>query len=379
MQTYYFQAVDESGKKVSGSVAAVNEVSARESLKAKGLAVLSIEAFDAGKQKIAEGLKRFVFVGIDTNGKVARGAIEAEDGYQAYKKLKSEFSLKLQSLGEENSKNKMIDPAWEVRYKEDMKGAKKDPTEKQATEGQSIKLSEKDKAELAFYQEKIGEIVQEVTTKLEASKSFLNSEKRRDIMERVNLLSRLRRSNAVDHLKKLTDKILTELADDALFLDQEKLTEEQKQQFDIQKASITQTSQQFSKKLTDGLQNISFDLSGIDAKAVAQSVVKIDIFSQLGLTFYWTAISLFSLLVVFWIVNALRVFGDNEEAILFLFRSSTLWFLTGFAGIISFTFVPIAFSREKTSWGKRGLFVAIAFIALVIFIFEFHAIFSWTR
>ena len=378
MQQYYFQAIDESGKKVSGSLSASDEASARESLKAKGLAVLAIEAFDASKQQVAAGMKRFVFVGIDAEGKSARGAIEAEDGYQAYKKLKTDFSLKIQSLGEKGSKNKAIDPEWETKYQEEMKGVKKAPTENKE-ESQSITLSEKDKAELAFYQERIGEIVQEITAKLEISKPFLDPEKVREIMERVNLLSRLRRSNAVDHLKKLTDKILQELGDDALFLDQEKLTKEQKSQLAAQKADISNTSQQFSQKLTEGLQNITFDLSSLDTKAIAKSVVKIDIPSQLGLTFYWTAVSLFALLVVFWIISALRMFGDNETAILFLFRSSTLWFLTGLSGIIAFTFLPIAFSREKTSWTKRGIFITVAFIAILAFIFEFHALFGWTR
>ncbi len=381
MQQYYFQAVDESGKKVSGSVSAASEEVARESLKAKGLAVLSIELYDASKQQIAEGMKRFVFVGFDSEGKMSRGAIEAEDGYQAYKKLKTDFAMRVQSLGEEGKKNMVIDPSWEARYQEETKkGISKTPAEnkKEAEEG-GVKLSDKDLAEIAFYQERIGEIVQEVTAKIEMSKEFLNPEKRREIMERVNLLSRLRRSNAIDHLKKLTDKILKELNDDALFLDQEKLSEEQRQRLATQKEAITKTSQQFSQKLTEGLQNISFDLSGLDTKAIAKTVVKIDLPSQLGLTFYWTAAALFGLCVAFWVINSFRMFGDNEAGILFFFNSSTLWFLTGISGIISFAFVPLAFGREKSTWTKRGIFMGVTAVLILLFIFEFHAIFSWTR
>lgn len=392
LKRFYFQGINPEGQKISGSLFAENQEEARAKLRKKGLAILSLDEYTADhEEKTNDRFQKFEFEGTDKNGKPARGKIEAVNDYAAFKKLIREYGFTLTALFPENiSENEKqahrqqgIPPYLKEQYQEEFGMAHneeiKPPKNLSRSKKKSV-LSEKDQLELQFFQTKIGEIIDEVNHLIQENKSILRAEQRREMEDRINLLSRLRRSNAIDHLKTLTKKIFDQLRDDSIFLSEEKLNEDQQLEMAAQKKAFLIRANEIGKEFRAGLAGVAINLTSLHPEKIKQEFQKADPFGKLGLVLYWMVVSLFGLCTVFWIFSALQLWNASQvPRVLFSLESTVLWIITGATAFLSVIFFPAVFSPKPLSWRQRSVFFLLAVGGVAVLVFESPALFPWTR
>ncbi len=388
---YHFVAVTPDGKKVSGTLTAANEDVAKESISERGLALFSLELFTGQEQAITAGFKRFEFEGIDADQKVVRGTIEEETGYEAYKKLKLEYEFDIEVVipVEANDEQRAAihaagipadwTPRFEVDKKKFLEEQEKDNKKKGKTEDEPL-LSEKDRRELQVYQDEIGEITRQVLDLLQKNEDYLDVAAKREIMDRIGLLSRLRRSNAIDHLRSLTDKLIKQLDDDKLFIAAEKLSVEQQAELASKREEFGVASETLEKSVASGLSAVAEGLAALNPDDMKQQLIDADPLHKLFQLFYITIVSLLGLFMVYWIVNSVKlIINAGDNATLFSFSSPILWLLTGISLILTFSLAPLIFTNEEVKMEKKIFFSVVSIVAVLFFVWLSPVLFWWTR
>lgn len=384
---YHFVAVNPEGKKFSGTIWAESENEARVKISERGLALFSIEEFTAANAAITDGFQQFEFQGTSKDGKSVRGTIEAIDAYEAYAKLRKDYDfdltnvISLSATQEEKQlyQQKGIPPEWVEQYKIEH-GIKKKVEKKKTKPEDDALLSEQDRAELQFYQEEIGKLTTEVLTLLQENEDFLDASARRAILDRIGLLSRLRRSNAIDHLRELTKKLLKQLSDDKLFIESEKLTEEQQGDLLARKTEFDEFSKHLEKKVASGIAAVSVGIAAIDTEKVKMQIKESDPLRKIVQLFYIAIVSVLGLMVVFWVINIIRLLSQfSQNSILYSFSSPVLWLVTGVSLIFSVLLFPLVYGWEKLSIKQKLFFVGISLLGSILFLWLSPLLFWWTR
>ncbi len=175
-------------------------------------------------------METFEFSGVDYEGNPVNGRINATDEGAAYKSLFVEYDFEVDFLAKtdlsvEEKQKRMKDGIpkelrnWLEKELEHSAYYKKKQAERDIKRKRSsVSVSKEETKELKLIQNQIVNVVTMVSALLEENEEFLDKSKKRSIEERLNLLSRLRRSNALDHLQSLTNNVLKVLADDTIFL-----------------------------------------------------------------------------------------------------------------------------------------------------------------
>ncbi len=381
LQKFYFQAVDSDNRRISGSIFAENEQIAREKIKKQGLALFNIEKYDESKAKTKDGLMRFEFRGTNPDGKPVRGHIEAINAYEAFKKLKRDYDFFLTSVVdtnlnyEEKAKQiaKGIPDEWLRLYEEESFAFKKKKKKKKV---ETVEISEKDQKELEFYSHEIGIMSKEIRELLDKSSDYIERSKKEEILQRLGLLERLKQSNAVDHLKNLTHKLIDQISDDKLFIEELLVSEADKTKIEELKGEFKEYSTEKKKSLAQKALELNLAFN-VDPRQLVVEVSKIRPITQLGLTAYWTIVSLFLLMTVLWIKNGLQIVlnqGNLTES-LFIFQSLFLWLITAISFVNMMIFAPMVFSKKYFPIKIRLIYFGIALIANVAVILFLPAFF----
>lgn len=385
---YHFVAVNPEGKKFSGTVWAESENEARTKISERGLALFSIEEFTAENAAITDGFQQFEFQGKGKDGKPVRGTIESIDAYEAYAKLRKDYDfdltnvVSLSATEEERQRyqQKGLPPEWIEQFNLEHGKKKKEVEKKVIVKEDEVLLSDQDRAELHFYQEEIGKLTTEVLTLLQENESFLDASARREILDRIGLLSRLRRSNAIDHLRELTKKLLKQLGDDKLFIESEKLTEEQQGELIIRKTQFDEFSKQLEKKVSSGIAAVSVGIASIDTEKVKLQIKKSDPVRQIFQLFYITVVSVFGLMIVFWVVNITRLLSRfAQNSILYSFSSPILWMVTGVSFIFTIILFPLLYSWKSLKVRQKLFLLGIALLLEIAFLWASPLLLWWTR
>jgi len=402
MQEFYFEAADQEGKKLSGLVTAVSEAEAREKLKQRKLAVFSVVPKENRPLKInddGERLHAYEFAGIDIQGKPVEGRINATDQGAAYKSLVVEYEFELEYLVRSDlpddkkalQKIKGISLELSEWLKKELKYSgyykkKKIERERRRNRETEVSLNPEQQKELVLVRKQILEVTKATATLLKENEEFLNRNKRREIEDRLNLLSRLRQSNALGHLKSLTTKLIKQLADDTIFLEEADLIEDEEGNIALAeaKSKFKTVATGFDNQLKKELSQISItiDLEAVDPAVIKAKIVKAHVPTQIANTIYYAFFFLFFIAVCFWLFRFIQYFVIEDEAIreriLFYFYSPRLWQLTLFSGVISVGFVPFFISNRQYKTRERLLYFMGMFSLLFLLFFQFHAIFVWT-
>ena len=387
-QRYHFVAVSPDGKKFSGTLWAESEDAAREIIFERGLALFSIEEFSAEDAAVTEGFTQFEFEGVGADGKTVHGTIEAIGGYEAYQKLRREYDFDLKNVitldctpeEREQYQQQGLPAEWIEQYNLSNKAHIADKKVEKKKTGEAPLLSSADQAELQFYQEEIGRFTTEVLTSLEENEEFLDMVARREILDRIGLLSRLRRSNAIDHLRELTKKVLAQLADDKLFIEASSLSEEKQRELLEKKESVDVLVKKLNKTIIEGVAAISVGLASIDTERVKAQIIESDPLRKFVQIFYIAIVALLGLMLVFWGVNIVRLLTNfSQNSILFSFSSPTLWLVTGVTLIFTFGLFPVVYGWKQLSIQKKFTIIGISVVAVIIFLWASPMLFWWTR
>lgn len=393
MPYFYFESADQEGRKVSGQVVAETIDEARKKLRDRNLALFSLvqvkdEVVLERPVSLSADMVVYEFEGIDADGKIVKGRMEAPDEGAAYMKLRLDYSYELDYLvdaslsPEEKTKRKQqgIDGELQAWFASEVKrlGKADQLTSKEAEAEEAIRLSDDQEEQLSIMQKQIGRIIVEVSALLTKNDDILNKLKKREIEERLNLLSRLRQSNSIEHLRSLTDKLLNQLADDTIFLEAE--VEKLPPEMLKRRKAFKTFAHDFNKKLKRQLMSVSINMDLIDPVLIKKNLGEIEIGSQVGTLLYFGFISFFGFAMVFWLFSAMSfLVGENVAIIRGYFRSSLLWTSTGIAAIVSLIFLPIVFSKKKKSKHTKALFFATASVIVLVFVLEFPVFFFWTH
>lgn len=388
MQKFYFQAVTSEGKQISGYVSAETKIAAHEKLKDSSMSVLTLDERKASEKK--SNIDIFDFEGINESSKKVRGTIEAKDSYSAYKKLKMEYKInvlylipnKLDPKEKELLKEEGIDEEFEKALQLEILQAKKNigkKHKKKVSRDSEIKqvLASREK-EISFMQEKIDLILSEFIPLLRENEDYIDPNKKREIEERIDLLSRLKHSNSVEHLKNLTKNLLKQMASDEIFLKDADLPEEVKAEISLRRAKFTDLGQRFEKVISRGLLDLQLQFAGIDSSELKRKVAEIHLIEKIGVVSYLTVVFLFAFCLLFWAWIFFQYISDinDMEKILFYFESPLIWYITGFSALAS-VFFSFVFASKKMKLLKRLFFVGVGLILLFIYTLEFPVIFYW--
>lgn len=387
MQKFYFEAVSSEGKKLTGTISANSQDEAHSKLKNGGMAVLSLKEYDESSVA-AQGLKTFEFQAYNPQKKLVKGNIQAPDDFSAYKRLKDDYGFEVLSLVDatlpeaekEILRQKGLNPDLDKKYNlQNKKAAAKE--KKKTSPEEEIKLAvESHKREIEFMHAQIDEILTEIIPLVQTSMDVLNPVYRRQIEERINLLSRLRHSNSVDHLRNLTRKLIDTLRDDAIFIQEELASPEQKEKIQEHKKQFQMFSSKYEVNIAQGLEQIQLQIANIDPTALSHDLSKLEITTKIANPIYMMFVTLFGSMTLYWMVlSILNFLNINEAKTQFILSSNLLWFTTGVSCIVTFVYYYPLVVRRKMG-GIEGLFYLMGCLFLVaIFTLQFPVIFHWVR
>lgn len=102
MPVFKYIVGNSQGKKLSGTVEAPDENTARTELNNLGFSILSLQLTNEAP-KVDSTLSKFIFEAVDKNSKLISGSIPAKNEEEALKKLSTEYSLTVSAIWPENA------------------------------------------------------------------------------------------------------------------------------------------------------------------------------------------------------------------------------------------------------------------------------------
>ncbi len=392
MTKFYFQAVTTEGKQISGHIEAENLEAARGKLGESKLSILTLEEKTDQFSTTKEGFSVFQFEGLNDQHKTVKGTIEAIDRYAAYKKLRVSYKLEVFYLVEKNLdaaqkaqlqkqgiekelEDKLI---MELRL-EERKNSKKKKRKKSDTNAELKKAVESNEKERQFIVDKIDGVLAEVVPLLEENSEYIDPNKKREIETRIDLLVRLKHSNSVDHLKSLTKKLLTQISEDEIFLQDANIPEELKEEINRRKNQFQAIGGKFDKLVGRGMLNIEDALAQIDVNEFAWFIRHGRIIEKITTLFYsfilWLGL-LISVLLLFYIAQYIF---DSESITKSLWAGSpVLWYFWGLCALIGTSFYFVRLNPRKSWWDNLSVGASYTVLAIVYTV-QFPVLFFWTQ
>ncbi len=395
MEKYYFEGVTPDGKTVSGSIEAETEEEARSKAAQSGVSVLSIGLFDEASPQAAAQTqpqtdkKVFEFTAVDDEGADQNGTIEEASEYEAYKRLRSEYGFTITSLvpaglsplERVQYKEKGIPPEYEEKYKaENPEPVKKEePKKAQPKVDETEKILKEKEKEIAFIHEKVDEAIEKVTNLIQEYDQYLNFDKKREIQERIDLLSRLKQSNAIDHLKKLTDRLMAKLKDDTLFIEASKMEGMSQEDWEKSRTEFAQFSNKFADNLDKGFSEVQSLLANVDTEKLKQQVEDVRLPRKLYIVTMYTFIFLFGLSACFWLwILAQTLISLEPSFTNYFWQSGSMWYITFLSAVVGGC-MALGFYAPQFQEAKNRILLASAGSALLILgTIEFPLLFFWT-
>jgi len=394
MRKYYFQAVTPEGKQISGYVTAASMDAARDQLKSGGLSILTLEEPKDFEPR-GSGLTVFEFEAVNELHKTIRGTIEAADQYGAYKKLRVEYKLDVLYLvnkalppsEKENAKATGIDKEMENKLtielkmaarKEKKKNKKKDVKAEEQKEMQEI--IEANEKQRLFIVEKIDSVLAEVVPLLEENAEYIDPHKRREIEERIDLLLRLKHSNSIEHLKSLTKRLLKQISEDEIFLQDSNVPDDVKAEIARRRGQFQEVGNKFDKLINKGLVDLQVTLANIDTTELRSVVAEIKIIRRLLDTVYLSFAALAGFCFVFLVGQAILLILSIGDSAHFYLNSPLLWYVFGFCLVVLGSYVGFYYQLiERWKWADILCKVGLTFVALLVYTVQFPVFFFWTN
>lgn len=200
MPIFSYTVANKEGKKLSGTVEAPNEQTARVELNNLGFSILELKE-TAQAPQIDSKLTKFFFEAIDKNSKLVSGTIPAENEGEAFSKLKSEYALMVSAIWKEGASEKEIAEARK-------KGTQSLQDELVKEEEQKAKEDLNQQKEEQFTKTKIEYILKEVHNILQTFDQDIDMEKKAEINKRLNKILRIKQSKNINYILTSAEDLL---------------------------------------------------------------------------------------------------------------------------------------------------------------------------
>jgi hypothetical protein len=204
MAIFKYTVANKDGKKLSGSIEAVDEAKARGELNNLGFSILAIE--ESKDQEIHTTKQaKFAFEATNPQGQNITGTIPAQDELAAYKRLSEEYELMVSALWQQGLAEDKIQNA-RIRGTRHLQEALADDADK-ATQLQAEKSQEQEK-KLLFVKTKVEKVIKQVTDLLQEYSNFIQPDQKKEIEKKLDKLLRIKGSSNTDYIEQTTEELI---------------------------------------------------------------------------------------------------------------------------------------------------------------------------
>lgn len=233
MPLFKYIVANPEGKKLSGTVEAPEEKTARAELNNLGFSILELTPTQE-QPLIDPSQERFIFEAIDKNNKLVSGTIPANDETDAFTKLQSQYSLRVSAIWPQDSSPEQIEAARQ-------KGAavlqtQLAPDQKQEIMESQTKSLEEEKKE-AFVKAKIEDILAKVNLLLQKFEKEIDPDQKALINKKIDKLLRIKHSTNLDYILETAEELLKFIEDQEKTL-QEKGLQDQRFELKLQTKNL---------------------------------------------------------------------------------------------------------------------------------------------
>lgn len=254
MPKYSYTVINQEGQKLIGTINADSEKLAQENLSKLGFPILDINEMvehkevEASDEPIEEAPK-FEFQAVDQNGRKVAGSIGAEDKYSAFKRLITEYHFAVEFLclstlspeaKEEEKKRGVVDLYAKLKT-EQQKAQMASGVEREV-------INEEEQSE--FIKKQIDIVLDKIKEMLSQFQEIIKPEDKTAIEKKADRLSRMRTSKNLEYVKHLAEDLLLYAQNEEIFLMKE-LNDKKIQAFRIDMKKLL--NQLHSDKLRIGL------------------------------------------------------------------------------------------------------------------------------
>ncbi len=209
MPIFKYTVANKEGKKLSGTVEAPDEITARTELNNLGFSILLLQETKE-LPTIDTEFTKFIFEAIDKNSKLINGSIPAKTEDEAIFKLHNEYDLNVSSIWKDGASQTEIETAkktGQTKFQNKLQATTPlngaTPTEQQETP----KTPEQEKKE-AFVKEKIENILKEVNALLQNFDKDLSPDQKVEINKKIDKLLRIKHSTNLDYILETANDLL---------------------------------------------------------------------------------------------------------------------------------------------------------------------------
>ncbi len=218
MPKFRYTVVNNSNQQLQGTISSPDEASARKELGELEFSIVSIEEIPENEATSESTLPVFEFAGLDKNQKRVAGTIQAEDEYNAYKRLLEEYEFEIEyvipnNLTEAQKEKERKKGAYHLhqQLEEELLATQ----EKESADEKDLKEFEKKQAVLQQQIDFVLGKVKEMLDKYEQNMSPATKEK---IRQRVDKILRIKNSTNLDYIRKTTEDLLHFIQKEEIFL-----------------------------------------------------------------------------------------------------------------------------------------------------------------
>ena len=201
MAIFKYTVANKEGKKLSGTIEADSEETARKELNGLGFSIFALQETQS-LPTLDQKLKKFTFEGVDKNSNLLSGTIPAETEQEAASRLESEYNLTITAIWPDGASEE------EIKKAQATGSAKLQEQLKIDLEESKTKNLEQQKQE-AFIKTKIETILKQVTDLLQKFDQQFDPEQKAGINKRINKLLRIKNSNNYDYILTTAHELLS--------------------------------------------------------------------------------------------------------------------------------------------------------------------------
>lgn len=225
MPIFKYTVANKEGKKLSGTVEAPDEITARTELNNLGFSILLLQETKE-LPAIDTEFTKFIFEAIDKNSKLINGSIPAKTEDEAVFKLYNEYELNVSAIWKDGASPEETETAKKI-------GQTKFQNKLQTTKTPlpfsvpilPTKTPEQEKKE-QFVKEKIENILVSVNKLLKNFEQDLNPDQKAEINKKIDKLLRIKHSTNLDYILETANELLSFLENQEKLLKETALKEE---------------------------------------------------------------------------------------------------------------------------------------------------------
>lgn len=221
MPKYSYTVINQEGQKLTGTIEADSEKAAQENLSKLGFPILDITEISVEKlEELSEQTEKFEFQAVDQNGKKVVGTIGASDKHAAFKRLITEYHFAVEFLYQAAASLEAKEEEKKQGIVELYNELKEEQSHMQAQQKQNeITENTEEKSQKVIKQ--VDTVLEKVSTLLSSFKDELKPDDKATIEKKSSRLTRLKTSKNIDYVKHLAEDLLLFMQNEEIYVPQE--------------------------------------------------------------------------------------------------------------------------------------------------------------